>query len=87
MGYDVTTLWVYTSENVKVGEFDIVEGNPNTAIEAAQKTEEEFRGKFGVTLDLATPTTGRLDVTIDAITYKVVENSLNVATPEMKNRM
>ncbi|MEI2733980.1 MAG: branched-chain amino acid ABC transporter substrate-binding protein [Rhodoblastus sp.] len=30
--------------------FDIVEGNPNTAIEAAQKTEEEFRGKFGVTL-------------------------------------
>ena len=30
--------------------FDIVEGNPNSAPEAAQKTETEFRQKFGVTL-------------------------------------
>ena len=30
--------------------FDIVEGNPNSAPESAQKTETEFRQKFGVTL-------------------------------------
>lgn len=46
--YDVTTLWVYTNENVKVGEFDIIEGNERSTMRRYNRAFAEYCRENGL---------------------------------------
>jgi hypothetical protein len=47
--YDVTTLWVYTkAENVKVGEFDIIEGDERSTMRRYNRAFAEWCKENGL---------------------------------------